>query len=48
MGGTSDVEKDFCFFPFRPGERGRILAAEEWPLMGRVRRVAREFCSVMG
>lgn len=51
-GGRSDVEKDFRFLACRFGELGRMQDAEGWPL--RVereapgRRVASEFCSVMG
>ncbi len=52
LGGRSDTEKDFLFLPFRPGERGRMVVVEGWALRvemeGPVRRVAREFCSVMG
>lgn len=45
-GGRSDVENDFCFFPFRPGEMGRFPLSVENEAPGR--RVASEFCSVIG
>jgi len=54
VGGRSDVEKDFCFLPWRPGERGRVRDGDSdgWVLSvereAPGRRVAREFCSVIG
>ena len=52
FGGRSAVENDFRFLPFKPGEMGRMLATELCALSvekeAPVRRVASEFCSVMG
>lgn len=51
-GGRSEREKDFRFLPFRPGDNGRTDAPERLPLSVEEevpgRRVASEFCSVMG
>ncbi len=51
-GGRLDVENDFCFLPLRPGERGRTVDFDEWSfrveMEGPGRKVAREFCSVIG
>ena len=52
FGGRSETENDFRFLPFNPGDFARTLEAEGRPLRvaidGPVRRVAKEFCSVMG
>ncbi len=52
LGGRLDVENDFCFLPLRPGERGRMVDFDEWSfrveMEGPGRKVAREFCSVIG